>query len=211
MGVDPKRLVESGYDAMAERHLDWLRRIEGDPRMRFLADLDARLPDGSDVLDLGCGAGVPCTEALARRHTVHGVDISEEQLRLARERVPRATFEHGDMASLRFPDARWDAITAFYSIVHVPRAEHPELFARLVRWLRPGGYLLASLSANGSGDCVEEGWLGVPMFFSGHPAATNARLLHEAGLDVLVDETVEMREPEGPTTFQWVLGRAGTR
>lgn len=53
-------------------------------------------------------------------------------------------------------------------------------------------------------DIVED-WLGAPMFFSSHDARTNRRLLAEAGLAVLADETVTMQEPEGPATFQWVI------
>jgi hypothetical protein len=54
-------VVRSGYDAMAQRHLTWISQIKGDPRLRFLRELNAKLPDDSTVLDLGCGQGVPST------------------------------------------------------------------------------------------------------------------------------------------------------
>ena len=47
------------------------------------------------------------------------------------------------------------------------------------------------------------------MFFSSHDAATNRRLLAAAGFELLVDEIVETREPEGPVPFLWVLARRG--
>ena len=57
-----------------------------------------RLADGSDVLDLGCGAGRPTTAMLARRFNVTGVEVSEIQLDRAREAVPNARFVHADMS-----------------------------------------------------------------------------------------------------------------
>ncbi|WP_158850277.1 class I SAM-dependent methyltransferase [Saccharothrix deserti] len=206
MVSDPKHIVESGYDAIATEHLDWIGRIDGDPRMRFLEALSTRLPASASVLELGCGAGVPCTAALAERHDVLGVDISAAQLDLARRLVPRARFLKQDMTTLRFPPDSFDAVTAFYSIGHIPRHEHAALFARITRWLRPGGLFLAALAC-GSSDGVQDDWLGAPMYFSSHDPATNRALLRQAGLTLLVDEQVTMREPEGPATFQWVIAR----
>jgi cyclopropane fatty-acyl-phospholipid synthase-like methyltransferase len=200
--------VQAGYDELAADFGEWGERIEGDPWERFLEDLAARLPDGASVLDLGCGNGAK-TERLARRFEVVGVDISEEQLRLARAQAPGATFVQSDFAELDVPAESLDAVTAFYSFVHVPREQHADLFARIKRWLKPGGLFLASLSHLGGPGRTEE-WLGVEMFFSGFDAETNSRLVREAGFELLVDELVWMREPEGDAAFLWVLGRKPT-
>ncbi|MEV7036647.1 class I SAM-dependent methyltransferase [Amycolatopsis sp. NPDC051061] len=203
---DARRIVESGYDSSAERYLEWSARIADDPRLRFLAELTDRLADGAQVLDLGCGAGVPCTALLAERHDVLGVDLSAAQLDLARRNVPGARFEKADMAAVSFPDGSFDAVTAFYSVLHVPREEQGALFSRIARWLRPGGWFLAALGcseANG----VQDDWLGTPMFFSSHAPEVNRRLLTAAGFSLVVDEPVTMHEPEGAATFHWVLGR----
>jgi cyclopropane fatty-acyl-phospholipid synthase-like methyltransferase len=203
---DARRIVESGYDSSAERYLEWSARIADDPRLRFLGELTGRLDDGAEVLDLGCGAGVPCTKVLAERHDVLGVDLSAAQLDLARRNVPGARFEKADMAAVSFSDGSFDAVTAFYSVLHVPREEQGALFARIARWLRPGGWFLAALGcseANG----IEDDWLGTPMFFSSHNATENRRLLEAAGFTLVVDESVTMHEPEGAATFHWVLAR----
>jgi SAM-dependent methyltransferase len=201
-----KAIVAAGYDAIAERHLAWSARIEGDPRHRFLDDFAGRLPGGARVLELGCGAGVPSTRRLAERFEVVGVDISAAQLRLAKENVPGATFVRGDIAELTFPEGSFDGVAAFYSITHVPREEHADLFARVGSWLKHGGLFLASLGERGGADWTGE-WLGVPMFFSSWDADTNRRLLRDAGLALVLDEIVTMREPEGEATFLWVFAQ----
>jgi SAM-dependent methyltransferase len=205
--MDPrKRTVQAGYDELSPRYLAWASAIEDDPRERFTAGLEDRLPEGS-VLELGCGVGLPSTRRLAERFEVVGVDLSEEQLKLARENVPGASFLQGDFVELDFSAGSFDAVTAYYSITHVPREEHPELFRRIRTWLKPGGLFLASLSAGGSEDWTGD-WLGVEMFFSGFDADANRGLLRDAGFELILDEVVTMQEPEGETTFLWVLARA---
>lgn len=199
-----RRTVQEGYDALAPRFGAWMDAIEGDPWERFVAELAARFDEGAHVLDLGCGGGSK-TKRLAKHFEVVAVDISEEQLRLARAEVPDATFLQADLAALDFPAESFDAVTAFYSIVHVPRDEHPAVFRRIRRWLKPGGLFLASLSHVGGPDRAEE-WLGVEMFFSGFDAASNRRLIREAGFELLLDEVVWMREPGLDVAFLWVLG-----
>lgn len=198
--------VRDGYDAIAVRHLAWISKIKGDPRERFLSELITRLPRTASVLDLGCGAGVPATERLARDFDVTAVDISEAQLRLARERIPAATFLRADLLDLEFESERFDAICALYAISHVPRDNHAPLLQRIAGWLKPGGWFLASMGARGCPDTTER-WLGVEMFFSSYDAATNRRLVAESGLDVEIDEIVSMVEPEGDATFLWILAR----
>lgn len=200
------RTVQAGYDALAPVFGEWGERIVGDPWEHFLDELASRLPDGARVLDLGCGNGQK-TRRLAERFDVLGVDLSEEQLRLARAAAPGVSFVRADFVALDFASASFDAVTAFYSIVHVPRVEHPRLFERIHGRLKPGGLFLASLSHAGGPDRTEA-WLGVDMFFSGFDSETNSRLLREAGFDLLVDDVIRMREPEGDVAFQWVLGRA---
>lgn len=198
-----KEIIEAGYDAIAEQYLTWSAQIADDPRTHYLASFDSRLPEGAKVLELGCGAGLPSTRQLAERHDVLGVDLSQQQLDLARVNVPNARFEKADMTTLDFPDGSFDGIAAFYSILHVPRAEQPALIAKIARWLKPGGLFLASLGT-GTPD-VTETWLGVEMFFGSNTPARNRELLAEH-MEIVIDDLVTMHEPE-PATFHWVLTR----
>jgi SAM-dependent methyltransferase len=202
-----KRTVEAGYDALADRFGEWMAQVEGDPWERFVDELADRLPAGARVLDLGCGNGAKIAR-LADRFDVVGVDISKRQLELARAAVPGAAFVQADFAKLEFPVRAFDAVTALYSLVHVPREEQPGLLGRIRSWLKPGGLFLASMSHVGGEDRIDE-WLGVEMFFSGFDAETNRRLVRQAGFELLADDLVWMHEPEpdGDSAFLWVLGR----
>lgn len=202
-----KRTVQAAYDGLGASFGEWDERIRGDPWERFLDELSARLPAGARVLDLGCGNGRK-TARLAGAFDLTAVDISEEQLRLARALMPQASFVHDDLGRLDFEPETFDAVTALYSIVHLPREEHQAVFAAVARWLKPGGLFLASLGHLGGPDRTYE-WLGVEMFFSAFDAETNRRLVLEAGFELVLDELVFMREPEpeGEVAFLWVLAR----
>jgi SAM-dependent methyltransferase len=204
--TDPRvRVVEQGYDALADRFLDWARRVRGDPRPRLVERFMEDLPDAAAVLDLGCGAGVPTAARLAERFSVTGVDISAEQVRLARRLVPGARFVHADMTEFEPGDDGVDGVTACYSLTHLPAELQPTMLTRIASWLRPGGRVLASLGTGG-GDWSGE-WLGVPMFFSSiEPDAARGALV-DAGLAIELDETVTIREPEGDATFLWLMAR----
>jgi len=202
---DRRTTVETAYDALAAGFGEWSDRIEGDPWARFVDELAGRLPAGAHVLDLGCGDGAK-TARLADRFEVVGVDVSERQLELARDNVPEATFVREDFTELGYPAATFDAVTALYSLVHAPRDEHLALLARVRDWLKPGGHFLASMSVVGGPDRFES-WLGVEMFFSGFDAETNGRIVRDAGFELLVEQVVQMRQPEGETAFLWVLAR----
>jgi ubiquinone/menaquinone biosynthesis C-methylase UbiE len=199
------RTVRSAYDVLAPTFGQWNASIQGDPWERFVAELGTMLHDDARVLDLGCGDGNK-TRRLAELFDVVGVDISPEQLRLARAAVPAVTFVEADFTELDFAAETFDAVTAFYSMMHVPRDRHLELFGTVLRWLKPGGLFLAPLSTVGGPDRIEN-WLGVDMFFSGFDAETNTFLVREAGFELLVDEVIPMLEPGVETSFLWVLGR----
>jgi SAM-dependent methyltransferase len=207
MTGDPKSIVAEGYDEIALHHLAWSGLAPSPERMQHLQRLLDLLPSDAEVLDLGCGAGVPVTQALAEHCRVTGVDISTEQIELARRHVPDATFIQSDMAALGFPPASFDAVVAFYSLTHVPRAEQAALLGRIAVWLRPGGLLMATMGAGDAPDTVEPDWLGVPMFFSHFDADTNREMVRRAGLDIADAEVLSEDEDGELVEFLWVVAR----
>jgi cyclopropane-fatty-acyl-phospholipid synthase len=105
------------------------------------------LTEGERLLDVGCGWGSFAMHA-ARNYgvTVLGVTLSEQQVKLGRERVREAGLEH--LVELRVSDYRelvgqqFDAIASIGMVEHVGE-ERIDLYMRtLSDLLRPGGRLL---------------------------------------------------------------------
>jgi len=208
MSDDPKRIVERGYDAIADRFAAWQSRISDETRLRYLGDLLALLPEHPHVLELGVGAGVEPSRIVADRGELTGVDLSREQLRRAHRRLPGATLIHGDFTTVELPWSSFDAVVSFYALNNLPPEELGPLFRRVAEWLRPGGWFLASFPSSDNPGWRGE-WLGVEMYFAGCDPATNRRLAEEAGLEVVRDELETMVEPEGEVRWQWLLARRG--
>jgi SAM-dependent methyltransferase len=207
MGTDDAvRIVADGYDRLGDTYASWATAVDADPRDEWLERLEERLAPGAHVLDLGTGNGIPTAARLATRYEVEGIDLSAGQIDRARVAVPSGSFRVADMTSVEFEPASFDAVVALYSIIHVPRVRHPALFARIARWLKPGGWFLAALGGSDGPDWTGQ-WLGVPMFFSSPPPGETIRLLEAAELRVAEAATVAVAEPEGHVPFLWVLAR----
>ena len=207
---DAKRIVEEGYDRIAETYRDWAARSPSAVRTRYTDLLLGALPPGAAVLELGCGTGEPLTRLLAARFHVTGVDLSARHIALAQAAIPQATFIQADMGALDFPPGSFDAVTAFYSIIHVPREEHGDLLRRIAGWLRPGGLLVATMGAGDTPAGVEADWLGAPMYWSHFDSATNRRLVTAAGLDLVAAREETEDEDGTPVTFLWIVaGKPG--
>jgi SAM-dependent methyltransferase len=205
--MDPKQLVSDGYDVVAERYLDWSGRRPSAPRLRYLDRALELISLGTDVLDLGCGSGVPVAQALAEGRNVVGIDISAAQIDLARASVPGATFRVADMTTLDYPPRSYDAVVAFYSLTHVPRDEQPPLLTRIRDWLRPGGVFIASMGVDDDAGTVEHDWLGVDMYFSHFGARRNLRMVEGAHMTVESSEILAEPEDRHDARFLWIVAR----
>lgn len=212
MREEHRRTVQAGYDRVAEQYL--ATKDRKDPlTIAALEDLARGLPPGAAVLDLGCGAGVPVTRWLVERgFSVTGVDLSEKQIELARRLSPGATFIRADMSELAFEPETFDAVVAFHSIIHVPRADHPELLANVHRWLKPGGHFLATLTVTDfeGEDGDWEGW-GAAMRWSHYDEEANIEMLRETGFGLVYAEPRTGKGTgDADETWLWVLARKGS-
>jgi SAM-dependent methyltransferase len=154
---------------------------------------------------LGCGPGLPAARELAARgFDVVGVDRSARQIELARQNAANAQFIQAEITAIEFSPAAFDAVAAFYSIIHVPREEHPALLRRICTWLKPEGLFLASMGAERLRDRCEE-WLGVRMFFSHYGADENAALIRASGFTIERAEVVAQDNEDA--SFLWIIPR----
>ena len=95
---------------------------------------------GSEVLELGCGAGML---ALLKRKGVNltGVDLSDECAIAARRNGYDATFS-ARLANLPFADASFDYVVSLDVLGHIEAAEKDAVLAEVKRVLRSGGVTL---------------------------------------------------------------------
>jgi len=200
-------IIARGYDRVADAYAALESAEAPWPRLERVRAFAAGLPQGSRILDVGCGNGLPATRELAFGHEVIGVDISREQIARARANVPAATFICGDVREVDLPAGAFDAIVALYLIDNIAREDYPTLFRRLGDLLRPNGRLL--LSAEPGEDAWQEyTWLGVPMFINTVPTDELVHLLEEAGLSVVSTELESQLEGGRPIEYAWVIAEA---
>jgi len=109
----------------------------------------ALLPVHGAVLDAGCGSGRDAKAFVEQGFQVEAFDASPELAALASQHsglpVKVMRFQELEVS------ARYDGIWCCASLLHVPRAELPEVFRRLVRALKSGGVLYASFK-HGQGE-----------------------------------------------------------
>ncbi|WKD51290.1 class I SAM-dependent methyltransferase [Microbulbifer spongiae] len=94
------------------------------------------------ALDVGCGStGRFIDLLLSEGFTPEGVDVSAEMIRLARRRHPGVVFHHRDICEWCIED-KYDFITAWDSIWHIPLQQQATVLAKLVFSLNKGGVLI---------------------------------------------------------------------
>ena len=198
-----RRIVRDGYDAIAEAYTG--SREESDERF---FGLEATLDSDARILDAGCGAGIPVTRELASDWTVIGLDLSREQLSLARDNVPSASMLQGDMTSLPFLADSFDALVSFHAVIHLPLADHERVFSEFARVLRPGGRVLLT-SGVGAWSGVNPDWLetGATMRWSFPDRETTLEWLAETGFVIERAEVVE--DSMGSGEWLYVLAHMG--
>ena len=182
---DKRRIVKRGYETCARDYAESRDQFQNES---YLQDLAQRLPVGGRILDLGCGSGKPIDAFfLAKGFDVTGIDVSEEQIRLAKQTLPSGRFVQGEMTEVDFPAESFEAIVSFYAIFHVPREEHAALLRKAWGLLRPGGHLLVTMGS-GEWEGTEEDFHGTKMFWSHYGREKNLHLIQEAGFTILSEE-----------------------
>lgn len=199
-GYGTLRLDRAGqaaaFDAIGDRYDQAFPHKDG--QVAAAAWLIGTLPSGARVLDLGCGTGLPTARQLADAglHVV-GIDLSKRMVETAALSVPEATFLQADIADLRpggpVDLGRFDAVTAFFSLLMLPRAEIPLALRTIRHVLRPGGLLALSM-VEADVDDYPLPFLGHSVRVSGYLREELRQVVEEARLEIL-DETVYSYAP----------------
>ena len=215
---DPER-VRASYDAVADRYVDAIHDELGHKPLdralltAFAEQLQAEHGAGPRVCDMGCGPGHVGAFLADRGCAATGVDLSPVMVARARSLHPEMTFEVGTMTGLDAPDASWDGIAAFYSIIHLTAdSDVRAALAEFHRTLAPRGLLLVAVHLGDHGDATvhSEEMLGVTvdMDFRFFEPAQLAAAIEEVGFSIEARLTRTPYEgAEAPTTRGYFLAR----
>src|SRR5690242_7930895 len=123
----------------------------GEAVVRLLTAEFNRLPGRAAALEIGCGPGRLMRPLSRYFGEIHGVDVSDEMIRLARERLrdtPNAHPHHGSGADLaQFADCSFDFVYSYAVFQHIPSRNVVFSYLREAwRVLKPGGILRCQLN-----------------------------------------------------------------
>ena len=97
--------------------------------------------DGNELLDVACGTGLHLPY-LTNEYAITGVDLSEEQLRGAKKRLPGLTFTQGDMRKFDL-NHQFDIVTCLFSSIGYMHTEEDlaQAIKNMSAHVKPGGLL----------------------------------------------------------------------
>lgn len=140
----------SYYGQHAQAYAASTRHVDMAPLYaRFLP----HVPAVGRILDAGCGSGRDALAFLQRGYAVEAFDASPELAQLASQHtgIPVKVMRFQELEDT----ARFDAIWACASLLHVPAHEQAQAWARLWQALQAGGVIYASYKL-GQGERVDE-------------------------------------------------------
>ncbi len=132
------RQVATSYDVIAENDDAFLRGNGSEQHKRAIAFVKQK----RHALDIGCGCNGKIIDLLlAQGFAVEGLDISERMIQLAMQRNPTLTFHHADICEWE-PSRKYEFISAWDSIWHVPLSAQEPVLRKIMGALAPEGVFI---------------------------------------------------------------------
>jgi SAM-dependent methyltransferase len=190
--------IQKSYDTVAREYADEIYgELAGKPFDRNVLDRFAeRVRAKGRVCDLGCGPAQIARYLRDRGVDAFGVDLSAGMLAQARRLNPGLQLVQSSMLALGLGSETVSGVAAFYSVIHIPRAEVVTALVEIRRVLRPGGLFLVTFHL-GSEDSHHEELFGRPVSLDVtlFTIEEMSRYLTAAGFKI---EQVQEREPYAP-------------
>ena len=133
----------NGYEEVASTFIAGRGRNSSGIGASVVADWSKRLPRGATVLDLGCGTGVPISQALIERgFNVYGVDASPTMVGAFRARFAVVPVECAAVEDSDFFGRTFDGVVAWGLFFLLDPPVQRTLIRKIGEALRSGGRLL---------------------------------------------------------------------
>ncbi len=133
--------IQTFYDLVAERTADeWYSNNLLLPSIREFLSL---MPSKPRILDLGCGPGYESMRLNQEGAEVLGIDFSDENIRIAKERCKSCRFEGMDFTTLDTRFGLFDGVFASASLIHIFPVAIEDVLKRISGILNDKGFLLA--------------------------------------------------------------------
>lgn len=133
------------------------------------------------ALDIGCGStGRLIDLLLSEGFSPEGVDISEKMIDLAKKRHPEVVFHHQDICEWSAQD-KYDFITAWDSIWHIPLSQQEKVLTKLVSYLETNGVLIFSCGGTDEEGDHTDDYMGPKVYYSSLGINGFLRLFIELG------------------------------
>lgn len=190
---DYRRVVVEGYNSIAEKYMA-SRVGESERSLSLVFD---NVPRGSHVLDVGCGSGIPVARTLSKAYEVTGIDISKEQIRLARRNVRKGDFICIDVLEYDPPADSYSAIVSFYTLFHIPKEKHEKVVKLYYDWLVPSGWLVMTVASKDEKAYTEDDFFDTTMYWSNYGKNQYTEMLSKVGFQVMNPQIVELGYDEG--------------
>jgi len=131
-----------GYDGIADQFMAARRDIGASFVRSWARD---NLPPTGSIMDVGCGSGVPITQALVDEgFEVFGVDASPNLIAAFRRRFPDAQSACEAAQDSAFFHRTFDAVVSIGLLFLLAKEDQERVLCRLACSLRPGGRFLFS-------------------------------------------------------------------
>jgi SAM-dependent methyltransferase len=133
----------NGYEEVASMFIAGRGRDSSETGALDVADWSQTLPGGATVLDLGCGTGVPISQALIERgFNVYGVDASPTMVAAFRARFPTVPVECAAVQDSGFFGRTFDGVVAWGLFFLLDAELQRRLVAKVAGVLPSGGRFL---------------------------------------------------------------------
>jgi len=159
-----------------------------------------------NLLDVGCGAGFFINHAKSKGWNVSGIDLLEEYIQFAKEKLMIESAQCLSLEETRFPEQSFDVVTLWDLIEHLPHPLHE--LKKINHLLKNGGHLAIWTPNVKNSIVMKERWTGYIAyqhlyFFS---LKTLEHLLKRAGFKIVFSKTNKTKKglliPKESLTFK---------